>query len=108
VQVIHGSKRPPFSTPADGHDKSHAQDSIHQKLHHHSSPAYHELDKLIGEMLFADMEVGYDLEHARCKPSAAAEGKGSNSQDSVHQELAGLFSQAQDRLEAGGKDSFFG
>ena len=31
------------------------------------------------------------------------EGKGS-----IHQELAGLFSQAQDRLEAVGRDSFFG
>ena len=68
--------------------------------------------------MLADMEDGYDLKHACCKPGAAAEGyqgsvadakggKGS-SQDSVHQELAGLFSQAQDRLEAVGRDSFFG
>ena len=59
-------------------------------------------------MLFADMEVGYDLDRARCKPSAAVEGNASTCQDSVHQELAGLFSQVQDRLEAVGKDSFFG
>ena len=66
------------------------------------------IDKPIRGMQFADMEVGYDLERARCKPCAAAKGDGSDSQDSVHQELAGLFSQAQDRLEAVGKDSFFG
>ena len=28
--------------------------------------------------------------------------------DSIHQELAGLFSQAQNRLEAVGRDNFFG
>ncbi len=68
--------------------------------------------------MLADMEDDYDLQRACCKPRAAAEGPHSNkadadggegsSQDSIHQELAGLFSQAQDRLEAVGRDSFFG
>ncbi len=64
------------------------------------------------------MQDGYDLQRACCKPRSAADsntsvaadasgGEGS-AQDSIHQELAGLFSQAQDRLEAVGTDSFFG
>ena len=66
--------------------------------------------------MYADMEDGYDLQRACCKPSTAAaschsraaDGDEGNSQDSIHQELAGLFSQAEDRLEAVGRDSFFG
>lgn len=64
------------------------------------------------------MEDGYDLQRACCKPGTAAEGcqsgvadargGGGSSQDSIHQELAGLLSQAQDRLEAVGRGSFFG
>lgn len=64
----------------------------------------------------ADMAEGYDLEHGRCKPLPAlkghqgisAEGQGSSHQESVHQELAGLFSQVETRLEAVGFTSFFG
>ena len=64
------------------------------------------------------MNEGYDLEKGRCQLGAAGKGRPSSKeaadgveggpQDSIHQELAGLFSQAQDRVEAVGTDSFFG
>ena len=70
------------------------------------------------DAMLTDMEDGYDLQRAHCKPCTAAaarhtsraatDGGEGNSQDSIHQELAGLFSQAEDRLEAVGRDSFFG
>ena len=68
--------------------------------------------------MLADMEDDYDLQRACCKPHSAADGPDNSqtkadgsdgsSRDGIHQELAGLFSQAQDRLEAVGRDSFFG
>ena len=78
----------------------------------------------------ADMEEGYDLQLAGRKASSAAaageadssssanedddddedddEGDDVSSQDSIHHRLAAMFDQALDRLEAVGRDSFFG
>ena len=68
--------------------------------------------------MLTEMEEGYDLWPASSEPCASAEGcqhsrpdTGSGErggQDSIHQQLAGLFSQVVDRLEAVGRDSFFG
>ena len=69
----------------------------------------------------AEMEKGYNLMEEDCKPptqEAPANGDGSSdanvnsgdssSQDSIHHRLASLCDQARERLEAVGRDSFFG
>lgn len=62
------------------------------------------------------MAEGYDLERGRCKPPNVPPGHAMNTgnaaapdaPNSIHQQLAGLFDQARDYLEAVGAESFFG
>ncbi len=58
--------------------------------------------------MLSDMEEGYELRQVSWKPTSAAGRRHRITGDNIHQELAGLFSQVQDRLEAVGRNSFFG